>query len=299
VRSRAARPLRPRRTSSSGLREGDTSMRIRGVRNDDAYGELLPQAHALADILSASASARWRRQISSAPCSRASTSPCRVRRRRPPAPRQPRRRDSVRPQERADEHTRPELGLAECLSGPTESVRSCASQRARRWAVRRGRFREAGSPRSPRAHEPLPRLRGRSARPGSVIRVLGHELNNSLTPIRSRGQPEAHGAGTADAEDREDLARADHHRGARGRARASPGYARLARVPSPKFASVDLGPLLSSIAALETRIPISVSKGRTRFSRPTPTSSSSSSSTSSGMPWTRRSPRGRRHAVGA
>ncbi|MBL8112972.1 MAG: PAS domain-containing protein [Acidobacteria bacterium] len=269
VRSRASRPLQTASNLLLGLREGDTSMRIRGVRNDDAYGELLREAHALADILSSQrigaveATNLLRTVLAGIDVAVfAFDADGRLRLANRAA-------EALfgRPQEELTNTPAAELGLAECLSGPTESVRELRFPNALgRWAVRRGRFREGGLPHDLLVLTNLSRALREEERAAwqRLIRVLGHELNNSLTPIRSlAGSLRRTAQGRLDAEDREDLSRglAIIEERAGGLARFTEAYARLARVPSPKFASVDLGPLLSSIAALETRIPISVSKG--------------------------------------
>lgn len=269
VRSRAARPLQTASNLLLGLREGDTSMRIRGVRNDDAYGELLREAHALADILSSQrigaveATNLLRTVLAGIDVAVfAFDADGRLRLANRAA-------EALfgKPQEELTNTQAAELGLAECLSGPTESVRELRFPNALgRWAVRRGRFREGGLPHDLLVLTNLSRALREEERAAwqRLIRVLGHELNNSLTPIRSlAGSLRRTAQGRLDAEDREDLSRglAIIEERAGGLARFTEAYARLARVPSPKFASVDLGPLLSSIAALETRIPISVSPG--------------------------------------
>ena len=98
-----------------------------------------------------------------------------------------------------------------------------------------------------------------------LIRVLGHELNNSLTPIRSvtssleellarRERP-------ADWED--DLRRGLVLVGARAAAlsRFMEGYARLARLPPPERARVSVGELVQGAVRLETRVKVQLQTG--------------------------------------
>ncbi|PKM02188.1 MAG: histidine kinase, partial [Gammaproteobacteria bacterium HGW-Gammaproteobacteria-5] len=98
-----------------------------------------------------------------------------------------------------------------------------------------------------------------------LIRVLGHELNNSLAPIKSM-------AGTlADLTARPELPgdwREDVQGGLRvigDRAeslnRFMTGYAALARLPSPRLREVELAPLLMRVARLEQRLQVTVQAG--------------------------------------
>jgi nitrogen fixation/metabolism regulation signal transduction histidine kinase len=95
-----------------------------------------------------------------------------------------------------------------------------------------------------------------------IVRVLGHELNNSLAPIKSiAGSLNAllkHPRRAPDWEDdmRSGLeiiaARAD------SLARFMQAYARLARLPQPTLAPCALRPLVQRVVALETRLPVNV-----------------------------------------
>jgi signal transduction histidine kinase len=98
-----------------------------------------------------------------------------------------------------------------------------------------------------------------------LIRVLGHELNNSLTPIRSvtssleellarRERP-------ADWED--DLRRGLVLVGARAAAlsRFMEGYARLARLPPPERAPVPVAEVVQRAVRLETRLRVELRGG--------------------------------------
>jgi nitrogen fixation/metabolism regulation signal transduction histidine kinase len=100
-----------------------------------------------------------------------------------------------------------------------------------------------------------------------LVRVLGHELNNSLAPIKSIAgslgtyleKPAT--SRTSDWEDdmRSGLgiiaARAD------GLTRFMQAYARLTRLPPPSLASVEIGPLVRRTASLEVRLVVQVVSG--------------------------------------
>src|SRR5262249_47215160 len=98
-----------------------------------------------------------------------------------------------------------------------------------------------------------------------LIRVLGHELNNSLAPIRSLadslGQLLARQPRPDDWEE-------DMRRGlgvitgrAESLSRFLEAYGRLARLPAPQKQRVDLGALLRRVAGLEPRVRVSVHEG--------------------------------------
>lgn len=98
-----------------------------------------------------------------------------------------------------------------------------------------------------------------------IIRVLGHELNNSLTPIHSiatslRGllsRP------NPPSDWREDMEGGLGVIASRAEAlfRFTGGYAQLARLPPPRFERLDLGALVARVASLETRLPVHVRSG--------------------------------------
>ena len=98
-----------------------------------------------------------------------------------------------------------------------------------------------------------------------LIRVLGHELNNSLAPIKSiagslgsllKREPLPN-----DWED--DLQRGLSVISARADAlsRFMGAYARLARLPPPRFQIVPVAPFFERIASLETRMPVAIEPG--------------------------------------
>jgi nitrogen fixation/metabolism regulation signal transduction histidine kinase len=98
-----------------------------------------------------------------------------------------------------------------------------------------------------------------------LLRVLGHEVNNSLAPIQSM-------AGTlASLAQRDPLPddwREDFHGGlelighrAAALARFLSSYGRLARLPPPLRQTVQLAPLLEKVARLDRRVPVHVDAG--------------------------------------
>ena len=163
-----------------------------------------------------------------------------------------------------------ELGLDTAIEGPSPRlVDLLFPGRAGRWELRRGTFRQGGRPhqlvvlsdltRPLREEEQLAWQR--------LIRVLSHEFNNSLAPIHSLSASLlSQLAKDPEPEDlREDLRQGLEIIGSRAESlrRFLDAYARLARLPGPSLASVDLASLIQRVAALETRLPVQVEPGPT------------------------------------
>ena len=95
-----------------------------------------------------------------------------------------------------------------------------------------------------------------------LIRVLGHEINNSLAPIKSIAATLAalSGRPTPPEDWREDLKSGLSLIGQRADALARflLGYAALARLPPPQPRDTDLGAMLRRAAGLEQRLPVSI-----------------------------------------
>jgi two-component system, NtrC family, nitrogen regulation sensor histidine kinase NtrY len=98
-----------------------------------------------------------------------------------------------------------------------------------------------------------------------LVRVLGHELNNSLTPIKSiAGSLASLLSRDPLPEDWQDDAR----RGlsviasrSEALSRFTGAYAKLARLPRPKFARVDVADWIRHVANLETRLQVQLKLG--------------------------------------
>jgi nitrogen fixation/metabolism regulation signal transduction histidine kinase len=96
-----------------------------------------------------------------------------------------------------------------------------------------------------------------------LIRVLGHELNNSLAPIMSIAGSLATRLPQLDLPE---ITRTDFQRGldiiesrTGSLHRFLQSYRRLAQMPSPKLQPVELRPLAERVAVLETRLPVRIS----------------------------------------
>lgn len=138
---------------------------------------------------------------------------------------------------------------------------------AGRWEVRRTKFWQGGLP-----HELLvltdvsqPLREQERLAWQRLIRVIGHELNNSLAPIKSiAGSLEGLIARDQMPGDwRDDMQRGLAIIASRSESlsRFTTAYARLARLPQPEMQPVRFEPLVLRIADLETRMHVSVKRG--------------------------------------
>jgi nitrogen fixation/metabolism regulation signal transduction histidine kinase len=97
-----------------------------------------------------------------------------------------------------------------------------------------------------------------------LLRVLGHEINNSLSPIKSlAGSLRELVARETGLEAKADLVRGleiIEHR-AESLTRFMEAYARLARLPPPRRGRVDVGPWIERVVALEPRMKITLVQG--------------------------------------
>jgi len=181
----------------------------------------------------------------------------------------------ARPSERLIGFTAGELGLASCLEGePARTVELAFPGGAGRWGLRRGCFRQDGLPHDLIVLSDLSRALREEERQAwqRLIRVLGHELNNSLAPIQSvaqslesslhrlqRAQSEAKSTDSVLDDLRQGLAIIRSRTEALGRFMAA--YARLARLPPPTLAPIDLHELVRRVAGLEKRVRVQVLEG--------------------------------------
>ena len=161
-----------------------------------------------------------------------------------------------------------ELGLSDALEGPpNQTLERLFPGGWGTWGVRRSVFRDEGV-----AHQLLVvadlshALREEERKAWQrLIRVLGHELNNSLAPIKSMASTlQRILERRPPPEDRdEDLARglAVIEQRAASLSRFLAGYSRLAQLPPPRLERVGLAELCARAAALETRLRVMVSPG--------------------------------------
>jgi two-component system nitrogen regulation sensor histidine kinase NtrY len=161
-----------------------------------------------------------------------------------------------------------ELGLEDLLALPeSATVERSFGGVAGRWNVRVSTFRREG-----RSHRLLViadisrALRQEEIRAWQrVVRVLGHELNNSLAPIKSiaGSLEEALQRDPIDMRTRDDLARGIEIIGRRAESltRFLSSYSELARLPAPTLRTVDLGGVVRHAATLGARGDVVVEGG--------------------------------------
>lgn len=162
------------------------------------------------------------------------------------------------------------LGLAECLEGEApRTIMTVFPGGAGPWELRRSQFRQRGLPHTLLVLTDLRRALREEERQAwqRLVRVLGHEINNSLAPIRSIAetlrQQVRLPVGERPADLDEDLAGGLDviTRRSEGLARFLAAYARLARLPRPRLGDVDVAGWIRRVAALERRVPVAVRPG--------------------------------------
>ncbi|MEX2179668.1 MAG: ATP-binding protein [Gemmatimonadaceae bacterium] len=270
VRERVVRPLQTLSNLLGALREGDYSIRARGADRDDALGLAFLEANVLGETLRSQrlgaleASTLLRTvmsEIDVAVYAFDGGEKLRLVNRAGA-------RVLDQPQERLLGRTAEQLGLLDPLRGETPRAMDLTLPGARgRWEVRRSAFRQHGKPHTLLVLADLSKtLREEELKAWQrLVRVLSHEINNSLAPIKSlagslqsvlerRPRP-------ADAD--QDLERGLHVIAGRADAlvRFMSSYARLARLPTPRLAPVDVAEWVRRVAALETRLPVTMDDG--------------------------------------
>ena len=164
-----------------------------------------------------------------------------------------------------------ELGLAACFNSEhgesSQTMQLVFPGGFGRWDVRRSTFREGGTQHRLLVLTDLSQTLREEERSAwqRLLRVLGHELNNSLAPIKSvagsLADLVARQPRPADWDD-------DMQRGlevissrADSLARFIESYSKLARLPQPRFEPLLIGSLVQRVASIETRLPVRVAAG--------------------------------------
>src|SRR2546427_483753 len=177
----------------AALREGDFSLRARGSDPDDALGLLLVELNSLGEDLRAQrlgaleATALLRRVMEEIDVAVFAFDESRALRlvNRGAAALLGRAAEQLLGKDAA------ELGLADCLAGDAPRVIDLTFPgRQGRWELRRGTFRQGGLPHQLLVLADVSRALSEEERQAwqRLIRVLSHELNNSLAPIKSIAQ---------------------------------------------------------------------------------------------------------------
>src|SRR5499426_345762 len=162
-----------------------------------------------------------------------------------------------------------DIGLADCLNEGASSrvIDAAFPGGSGRWEIRRSMFRQGGLPHQLLVLSNLSRaLREEELKAWQrIVRVIGHELNNSLAPIKSiSGSLTSLLQKDSRPPDWED----DMVRGlaviasrSESLSRFMAAYARLAKMPQPKFQPVQIGALVRRVVGLETRMRVTLNAG--------------------------------------
>ena len=265
MREQAIRPWQTVTNLLAALREGDYSIRARGARTNDALGEALLEVNELGETLrlqrlgAFEATALLRTIMAEIDVAVFTFDPERKLR----LVNRAGENLLKRPIDKLLGRTARELRLDVCLEADEDAPLTLAFPGATgRWGVRRSTFREHGLPNELLVLTDLSRTLREEERIAwqRLVRVLGHELNNSLAPIKSV-------AGSLENLLRRDPLPADWHEDARSGlnviatradslSRFMEAYARLARLPPPQKEETDIGEVVTRAANLETRLPV-------------------------------------------
>jgi PAS domain S-box-containing protein len=270
VRARVVRPLQTLANLLAALREGDYSIRARGADLDDPLGLAFAEVNALREPLRAQrlgaveAIALLQRVMAEVDVAMFAVDAGGV------------LRLVNRAGERLLGQTSDELlgrrasevALGEYLEGETRRVLDASFPGADgRWELRRSGFRQGGVPMQLLVLSDVRRVLREEERRAwqRLVRVLSHEINNSLAPIQSlAGSLRALLSRTPrppDAE--EDLERGLSVIGGRAESlgRFMRSYARMARLPAPVLAPVQVSEWVDRVAQLEKRLPVCIQPG--------------------------------------
>jgi len=272
LQEQTTRPLQTLANVIAALREEDYSFRARGAAAEDVLGELSLEVNSLADlladqrILSIEATALLRRVVEEIDAPLFTFDPDQILRLVNSAGERLMQQPSVRLLGRTAE----EIGLARCVTAESETLVQLPFQTPNaRWMVRRSSFRQKGVPHTLIVLSDVSRALREEERSAwqRLIRVLGHELNNSLTPIKSiAGSLSSQiGNAIADAGQRQDFkrgleiieTRADNLN------RFLQAYRQLAQMPPPALRKTSLATIVERVAGLETRLKVQVAPGPT------------------------------------
>jgi two-component system nitrogen regulation sensor histidine kinase NtrY len=273
TREHTIRPWQTVTNLLAALREGDYSIRARGARENDALGEALLEVNELGETLRVQrlgafeATALLRTIMAEIDVAVFTFDPQRklrlVNRAGESLLRQP--MDKL-----LGKHAR-NLGLEVCLDAEADIPLTLTFPGGSgRWGVSRSTFREHGLPHELLVLRDLSRTLREEERVAwqRLVRVLGHELNNSLAPIKSV-------AGSLESLLRRDPLPVDWQEDARSGlnviasraeslSRFTQAYARLARLPPPQKELIDVGAVVYRAVNLETRLRVQVQNGTTQ-----------------------------------
>jgi PAS domain S-box-containing protein len=270
LRDQVVRPLQTASNMLAALRERDYTLRARGGNPDDALGLLLLELNSLGDDLRAQrlgaleATALLRRvmeEIDVAIFAFDAAATLRVVNRAGAA------LLGRAPEQLLGRHAA-SLGLAGPLTGEAPRVDPLTFPgRSGRWEIRRGTFRQSGLPHQLLVLTDVSRALSDEERQAwkRLVRVLSHELNNSLAPIKSIADSllAVISRDPPPRDQREDLRKGLGVIASRSESlsRLMAAYARLARLPAPRLESVMIQDWVRRVVALETRRSVAIRPG--------------------------------------
>jgi two-component system nitrogen regulation sensor histidine kinase NtrY len=271
LRQRVVFPLQTLSNLLAALREGDYSIRGRDARNEDALAEVMREVNTLGQTLrdqrmgAVEATALLRKVMEEIDVAVFAFDG----ERKLVLVNRAGQRLLNMPSERLVGLGAAEIGLADCLreGQSTRLMDAAFPGGSSRWEVRTTMFRQGGLPHQLLVMSDLRRaLREEELKAWQrIVRVIGHELNNSLAPIKSiSGSLQS----LLKLESRPGDWQEDMQRGlsviesrSESLSRFMAAYAQLAKLPAPKLQPVDIGALLRRAAGLETRLNVSLKPG--------------------------------------
>src|SRR3954452_25260218 len=267
TREQAVRPLQTLSNLLAALREGDYSIRARGARAGSALGEVLFEVNSLGETLrqqrlgAFEATALLRTIMSEIDVAIFTFDPERHLRLINRAG----ETLLARPIDKLLGKTAQELGLQPCFSADDdEPLTLNFPGGSGRWGIRRSTFREQGLPHELLVLTDLSRtLREEERRAWQrLVRVLGHEMNNSLAPIKSLAASleSLLRRESLPADWKEDASSGLNSIASRADSlsRFLQAYTRLTKLPPPQKQNVELVPLVQRVVDLEPRLKVQV-----------------------------------------
>lgn len=267
VRARMLHPLQTLSNLLAALREGDYSFRARGEGAQDALGQVFGELNTLSEILqqqrlrALEATALLRAvmaEIEVAIFAFDSSGALRLANRAA-------EQLLGRPVEAILGSSAAELGLEKALTSEGDLLDLSFPGRGGRFEARHAEFRQGGHPHRLLVLSDLTRALRQEERQAwqRIIRVLGHEINNSLAPIQSLASSIAtfleRQANDWQQDAKQGLSIIQSRAQALGRFMDS--YTRLARLPSPTKRATPIEPLIKKVVSLETREPVAIQAG--------------------------------------
>jgi nitrogen fixation/metabolism regulation signal transduction histidine kinase len=264
------RPLQTLANVVAALREDDYSFRARGGRRNDAMGDLALEINALAGMLQVQRVGAMEAMALVERVMKAMQSPVlafdpegRLKLLNAAAE----RAFHLRPQSAASRTSgstgTEKLDLERLLLSQDNDLLSLGtSQQSARWVVKRTSFRLRGVPHTLFVLSDVSEALREEERMAweRLIRVLGHEINNSLTPIKSIAGSLRSMLAREDADEDDDFARGLEVIEDRAESlnRFLQAYRELMGLPSPRLESVSIASIVKRVAKLETRLEVMV-----------------------------------------